>query len=400
MEDLDPLPVDSRAALRPAPDRAGLDRSARTLGLGVLLVGLVFAGALSGIDQRDRRREAAFVPPAPTAPVGADEPAPEGWRRGAPGPLRHRDFAAQVWTGRELVVWGGDPDGDSGAAYDPATDRWRAIAPAPIPARCDPATGWTGREVLVWGRACRLRSGPSPGRGDAAAGAAYDPAADRWRVLPDSPITAGSPGTSVWSGAEWIIANPEGPTAAFDPASGRWRTLADVPRPSASIIGHWTGREVLVLGSGVPAEAPSTVGATVGHWSAALDPAHNRWRTLPRPPLELAATAVWDGRRLVAWDQNLSTMALDLATERGWARLAAVPVTFADCTPQGARLGDAVFAEQCGQGAILRASTGAWERIPHPQSLAERPVWTGQDALFWVGRFDGSADGVWLYRPP
>jgi hypothetical protein len=63
------------------------------------------------------------------------------------------------------------------------------------------------------------------------------------------------------------------------------------------------------------------------------------------------------------------------------------------------RLGDAVFAEECGRGALFRPSTGTWERIPHPQSLAERPVWTGQDALFWVGRFDGSADGVWLYRP-
>ena len=36
----------------------------------------------------------------------------------------------------------------------------------------------------------------------------------------------------------------------------------------------------------------------------------------------------------------------------------------------------------------------------HPRSLAEGPVWTGRDALFWVGRFAGSADGVWLYRPP
>jgi hypothetical protein len=394
---------------RTVPVRPGLDRSGRALGLGALLVGLVVAGALSGIDQREGRREASFVPPAPTArpapvdrrPGAGDGAAPEGWRRGAPGPLRHRDFAAQVWTGSELVVWGGDPEGDSGAAYDPATDRWRAIAPAPIPARCEPATAWTGREVLVWGRACRLSPGPSPGRSrHATAGAAYDPATDRWRVLPDSPITAGSPTMSVWTGTEWIVANPVGPGAALDPARGHWRTLSPVPRPYAFIVGQWTGREVVVLGIDVLEKGPSTVGASFRHWAAALDPALDRWRTLPQPPLELGATAVWDGRRLVAWDQNLHTVALDPNAGTGWKPLPDVPVTFADCTPQGARLGDAVFAEECGQGAIFRPSSGAWERIPHPQSLAEAPVWTGREALFWVGRFDGSADGVWLYRLP
>jgi hypothetical protein len=129
--------------------------------------------------------------------------------------------------------------------------------------------------------------------------------------------------------------------------------------------------------------------------------------TAPRPPPgagdeaapEGGATAVWDGQRLIAWDQNLHAAVLDPAGGP-WQALPDVPVDFTDCTPQGARLGDAVFAEECGRGALFHPSTGTWERIPHPESLAEAPVWTGQDALFWVGRFDGSADGVWLYRPP
>ncbi|HKY74694.1 MAG TPA: hypothetical protein VJS45_01035, partial [Acidimicrobiia bacterium] len=310
------------------------------------------------------------------------------------------DFAAQIWTGTELVVWGGDPDGGSGAAYDPEAHRWRAIAPAPIPARCEPAAAWSGREVLVWGRACGLsRETPPGGSRDATAGAAYDPKADRWRILPDSPITASSTTMSVWTGAEWVIANPAGPAAAFDPAGGRWRTLAPLPHSYTSVVGHWTGREVVVLGVDIEANGPSTAGGSFRHWAAALDPAHNRWRALPQPPLELEATAVWDGRRLIAWDQNLRTVALDPDAGTGWRDLPDVPVTFADCSPQGARLGDIVFAEQCGQGAIFRPATSTWERIPHPQSLAETPVWTGRDALFWVGRFAGSADGVWLYRP-
>jgi len=77
-----------------------------------------------------------------------------------------------------------------------------------------------------------------------------------------------------------------------------------------------------------------------------------------------------------------------------------VPVDFTDCPPQGALTGGVVFAEECGRGALFRPATGTWERIAHPRSLAERPLWTGRDAVFWVGRFAGSADGVWLYRPP
>src|SRR4051794_16967421 len=153
-DELVPLPVEHG----PGPadgavgdDRPGLDRSRRTLGLGALLAVLVGAGALAGMDG-GKRPEASGTAPATVArgPVpGDDEPAPEGWRRGAPGPLRHRDRAVEVWTGSELVVWGGDPDGDSGAAYDPAADRWRAIAAAPIPARFQGTGAWTGRDMLV-----------------------------------------------------------------------------------------------------------------------------------------------------------------------------------------------------------------------------------------------------------
>jgi hypothetical protein len=414
-EDLVPLPVGERRsppARRPlsgsgppdgsAPERPGLDRRWRALGLGALLAVFVGAGALSGVDgEQAPDRPADPGPTGPGVPTASegDEPAPEGWRRGSPGPLRHRDFAVRAWTGSELVVWGGDPAGDSGAAYHPAADRWRTIAPAPIPARCQGASAWTGREVLVWGQACRLTPGPSPGRArhDLAA-AAYDPVADRWRVLPTGPVVGGQEILSVWTGTEWVLANADGPTAAFDPATDRWRSLPAVPRPYSSIVGQWTGREVVVLGVEIQEKGPAVAGSAFRHWAAALDPGTGRWRGLPDPDLELAATAVWDGRRLIAWDQNLHAAALDPDGEQGWQPLPDLPVDFTDCSPQGALLGDAVFAGHCGRGALFHGSTGTWERIPHPRSLAEPPAWTGREAVFWIGSFAGSADGVWVYR--
>ena len=308
--DLVPLPVGDRPAhlsgdLSPErlePSRPGLDRRWRAVGLGALLAVLLGAVALSGLDGDKALRPPVDSRPAHPPPAGpgvlaardGDEPAPGGWRRGSPGPLRHRDFAVRAWTGSELVVWGGDPDGDSGAAYDPTADRWRSL-----------------------------------------------------------------------------------------PA---------VPRPFSSIVGQWTGREIVVLG--VEEKEPGAF----RHWAAALDPGTARWRALPDPEFELAATAVWDGRRLVAWDQNLHAATLDPQGEGGWRPLPDLPVDFTDCSPQGALVGEEIFAEHCGRGALFHPGTDRWERIPHPRSLGEPPVWTGRDALFWVGSFTGSADGVWLYR--
>ena len=39
----------------------------------------------------------------------------------------------------------------AGAAYDPAADRWDGIPPAPLAARARAAAVWTGREFIVWG---------------------------------------------------------------------------------------------------------------------------------------------------------------------------------------------------------------------------------------------------------
>ena len=67
-----------------------------------------------------------------------------------------RAGAPAVWTGREMIVWGGSisggPETDSGGHYDPVTDTWSATSMAGVP---EPSFGhtavWTGTEMLVWG---------------------------------------------------------------------------------------------------------------------------------------------------------------------------------------------------------------------------------------------------------
>ena len=72
-----------------------------------------------------------------------------------PAPISERSNPAVVWSGTEMIVWGGmDADQatlDDGAAFDLATGTWRVIAPAPDRASPVPAVAWTGTEMLVWG---------------------------------------------------------------------------------------------------------------------------------------------------------------------------------------------------------------------------------------------------------
>jgi hypothetical protein len=196
----------------------------------------------------------------------AYDPKRDAWRRlraAFPLPLADRSRPVVAWTGREVLVWGGCDDrvpqcddssqGDElsdGAAYDPARDRWRRIATSTLAARDRPQGVWTGRELVAWGGI------PRGGDGGAYA-AAYDPARDRWRTLPDGPLSPRSNHTMVWTGREVVVwggeANDTGgflaDGAALDPATGAWTPLPRAPiRGRGRHVAVWTGQEVLVWG--------------------------------------------------------------------------------------------------------------------------------------------------------
>src|SRR5437660_7705562 len=60
-----------------------------------------------------------------------------------------------VWTGSEMIVWGGvsDISGflNTGGRYNPSTDSWTATSTANAPTRRDVHSAvWTGSEMIVW----------------------------------------------------------------------------------------------------------------------------------------------------------------------------------------------------------------------------------------------------------
>jgi N-acetylneuraminic acid mutarotase len=121
-----------------------------------------------------------------------------------------------VWTGSRMIVWGGWdqllPWQDavhavaSGGLYDPATDAWAPISTigAPDP-RVRHTALWTGRDMVVWGGNRGVKDELS--NGDLDSGARYDPIGDTWEPTGVDAFTPApaSRHTAVWTESEMIV---------------------------------------------------------------------------------------------------------------------------------------------------------------------------------------------------
>lgn len=240
----------------------------------------------------------------------AYSPASNRWRRPAAPPAAVDGAGLVVWTGHEMIDWGGGCCGDAlstGWAFHPGRNTWRRLARSPLAPSSTPIDVWTGRELVV------VVSGLSPDGRPYPAGfaraAAYNPAMNAWRRI------AAPAGQRLWAHAFWDgrdvlllgsstlrAGSPPAPgraVLAYRPSTNRWRALASMPSNRSQFAAVWTGRRVLVWGgSSTAANVPQNPATGV-----ALDPQTNRWSTLPRAPLRprLGATAVWTGRAMLIW---------------------------------------------------------------------------------------------------
>ncbi|MBI2237769.1 MAG: hypothetical protein HYU54_04485 [Actinobacteria bacterium] len=158
----------------------------------------------------------------------AYDPATGTWRTIAPAPLRPRWGGVRVWTGSELIVWGGGQRGgpapQNGAAYNPATDTWRRIAEAPHGLNL--ASGmWTGTEMLVFGS---LLNGKNWADTPTSEGAAYDPTTDAWRELPPSALSPQAT-SAVWVGDRMVAWDYEVHSQEYDPVRDAWSAPVKMP---------------------------------------------------------------------------------------------------------------------------------------------------------------------------
>jgi N-acetylneuraminic acid mutarotase len=143
---------------------------------------------------------------SPATDGAAWDAATNTWHPIAPMPTTLPGYdPTAVWTGTEVLVWSSAPATPEAygrevvLAYNPSTNTWRHLPPSGLTPRNGGVRVWTGHELVVWGG---LNSDRTVAYGD---GARLDPSTNRWRRLPAAPVPARGGAAAVWSGHEVLL---------------------------------------------------------------------------------------------------------------------------------------------------------------------------------------------------
>jgi hypothetical protein len=235
-----------------------------------------------------------------------------------------RDGHAAVWTGTEMIVWGGYAGGSSdlntGARYNPATDIWTATTStvgAPT-ARDNITAVWTGSQMLIWG-------GQTAGVGTLNTGGRYTPyetvalTHDSWQTMSTvGAPTARSGPSAIWTGSQMIVWGGFSDSVTFlnsggkyDPISDTWLSPPSTINAPAARSGHsaiWTGTKMIIWGGAISSGPTSTSSGGI------YNPSTDTWEAVPStigaPTARYAHTAVWTGEEMLIWGgaQNSVTL--------------------------------------------------------------------------------------------
>lgn len=305
------------------------------------------------------------------------------------GPLSEDLIPAVLLAiGDELFVWGA-----SGAwVLDAATDQWRAAAEPPTALRVFDAAVWTGHEVLLWGGHDATIGQPSTGAVYPDLGIAYDPATDRWRTLPQAPIATRHPAVFAWGAGEFFVwggyrfdgpsSGPVGaPTArvlndaaAYNPGTDTWRALA------SAVTTRTDTEPTLATGSPpvqwvtVPADVDNGFGAT--NHLITYHPDRDSWASeIASPMIGWSEAGSWTPSGFLAVATSVTSIGAPVAVEtaswqpdRGWTVLAPPAVSQAVlCRTQVLHTVRSAVVRRCGDLAVLEPDL-TWRMLP---SVAE-----------------------------
>lgn len=200
--------------------------------------------------------------------------------------------AAIVWTGAELLFWGGsDPSFDGpngeGLAYSPRTNTWRTMAAAPIDLRAPRVYGLVDGELMIWG-GIRF-DGPlelpasAPAAREYEDAASYDPSTNSWRPL-NSNAPPGAAGVLFAVDSDTSLTTARSSASEIRPAlyeasSDSW-TVADAAIPAGDLVSAALFEAKLyVLVTRLPLDGgPALISAS--RWDSS-----NGWVELPAPPI-------------------------------------------------------------------------------------------------------------------
>ena len=198
-----------------------------------------------------------------------------------------RQYHTAVWTGSEMIVWGGPSN--TGGRYNPITDSWTPTSTVNAPgARFFHTALWTGSEMIVWG-------------GGSNTGGRYNPSTDSWtRTSTINAPSARENHTAVWTGSEMIVWGGDDTTGGrYNPVTDSWTATSTTNAPAAREYhtAVWTGSEMIVWGGFAPFTGDMNSGGR-------YDPSTNSWTATSTTNARSARdghTAVWTGTEMIVW---------------------------------------------------------------------------------------------------
>ena len=328
-------------------------------------------------------------------------------------PEHRQYFQSTVWTGTEMIVWGGSSSGNgtnNGDRYNPVTDSWLPTSTgANVPlGGWNPTAVWTGTEMIVWGGYVSGSIHNTGGR--------YDPVNDSWEKTNDTGVNVPSGRflhSAVWTGTEMIIWGGNGNTGGrYDPVNDSWEktndTGANVPSARAAHTAVWTGTEMIIWGGQFSGSGDFNTGGR-------YDPVTDSW--LPTstganvPSARAGHTAVWTGSEMIIWgDSPSNTGGRYNPVTDTW-----LPTSTGVNVPSLRTYHTAVWtgAEMIvwgGYSSISLNSGGRYDPISDtwlPTSTGvnvpsaregHSAVWTGSQMLIWGGSIQSGPDNLGIYN--
>jgi N-acetylneuraminic acid mutarotase len=314
-----------------------------------------------------------------------------------------RELHTAVWTGSEMIVWGGDNTGgvgyNTGGRYNPSTDSWTATSTTNAPnGRFVHTAVWTGSEMIVWGGLTNCNSCY------VATGGRYNPGTDSWIATSTTNAPeARDNHTAVWTGSEMIVWGGYGNSgylstgARYNPGTNSWSmtTMTNAPDPRLWHTAVWTGSEMIVWGG-----SHSGVLNTGGRYNPSTD-SWTPTTTTSAPVGRSQHTAVWTGSEMIVWGGSdyptvFNTGGRYHPDTDSWT---ATTTTFA---PVPRYLHTAVWTSSemiiwggvdphvlLGTGGRYNPSTDSWRAtslIGAPdRRFYHTAVWTGSEMIVWGG---------------
>jgi len=319
-------------------------------------------------------------------------------------PPAGRYYHTALWTGSEMIVWGGRDAGylQTGSRYNPATDSWTAtLVGANTPsARIDHVAVWTGSAMVVWG---------GYNGGYLNTGSRYYPATNTWSVTSTG---AGVPAarryhSGVFNGTEMIVwggfnGSYLNDGAKYNPAADTWAAISGASAPA---IRQWhtavyTGTDMIVWGGYNGASRLNTGGKynnSLNSWTATS--------TTNAPSIRSDHAAVWTGTQMIVWGgQDGSFLTNTGGKYNPAADTWTATTTMGDCLTaryyhSAVWTGSSmiIFGGWSGgyknDGAKYSPTGNYWTAITTTNAPSIRrwhsAVWTGSSMLIWGG-WDGS----------